>query len=211
MHRLDTPAFFSSRLPSGRLRISAVMAAFAFVLPFSCPQATAMEPLTPPVAAAAAAESQSMEVSSDAARSVVYRDGYAVTSRAGLASMAIAAGIAPAPRIPDGGAVVAFAMQYVGVIPYTTGASPAEGFMCDGLTQYVFAQFGVFLPREVRNQLASGTAVPFADARAGDLVVWVGEHVGIYDGAGGVVHSPSEGLYVSHQALWGSPVFVRLY
>ncbi|WP_084605920.1 C40 family peptidase [Agreia bicolorata] len=116
---------------------------------------------------------------------------------------------------PQGGysgeAVVAYAEQFVGVVPYGWGADPNDSFGCDGLTQYVYGQFGISLPRGVDHQAALATRITQDEAVAGDLVVWPGEHIGIYDGAGGVIHSPDFGRYVEHaHSLWGSPVFYRL-
>ena len=111
----------------------------------------------------------------------------------------------------SGAAVVAYAEQFVGVVPYGWGADPSDSFGCDGLTQYVFGKFGISLPRGVDHQAALATQISRSDAQAGDLVVWPGEHIGIYDGAGGIIHSPDFGRYVEHaHSLWGSPVFYRL-
>ncbi|KQO06668.1 hypothetical protein ASF06_16685 [Agreia sp. Leaf244] len=124
---------------------------------------------------------------------------------------------APAPSAPvvnppqsyNGDAVVAYAEQFVGVVPYGWGADPSDSFGCDGLTQYVYKQFGINLPRYVPTQAAQGIRISSADARAGDAVVWSG-HIGIYDGHGGVIHSPDWGRYVTHaSSLWGSYYFVR--
>jgi cell wall-associated NlpC family hydrolase len=124
---------------------------------------------------------------------------------------------APAPSAPvvnppqgyDGNAVVAYAEQFVGVVPYGYGADPSDSFGCDGLTQYVYKQFGISLPRYVPTQAAQGIRISSSDARAGDAVVWSG-HIGIYDGHGGVIHSPDWGRYVTHaSSLWGSYYFVR--
>jgi cell wall-associated NlpC family hydrolase len=124
---------------------------------------------------------------------------------------------APTPSAPvvnppqgyDGNAVVAYAEQFVGVVPYGWGADPSDSFGCDGLTQYVYKQFGINLPRYVPTQAAQGIRISSSDARAGDAVVWSG-HIGIYDGHGGVIHSPDWGRYVTHaSSLWGSYYFVR--
>ena len=116
----------------------------------------------------------------------------------------------PPARTRSGEAIAEYARQYVGIVPYSDGASPAAGFECDGLTQWVYAAFGVALPRGVNEQAALGTTVSPADARAGDLVVYPGEHIGIYDGHGGIIDSPDWGRFVSHRAVWGHPVFVRI-
>ncbi|MFB2581797.1 C40 family peptidase [Herbiconiux sp. P15] len=128
---------------------------------------------------------------------------------------------APAPPAPvnvsppaqsySGQAVVDYAEQFVGVVPYGYGADPNDSFGCDGLTQYVYGQFGIQLPRLVSRQAAMGVRVSAQDAQPGDLVVWPGSHIGIYDGHGGVIHSPDWGRYVTHaNGLWGSYYFVRL-
>ena len=104
---------------------------------------------------------------------------------------------------------MAFAEQFVGVVPYGWGADPSDSFGCDGLTQYVYKHFGRNLPRYVPTQAAQGIRISSSDARAGDAVVWSG-HIGIYDGHGGVIHSPDWGRYVTHAtSLWGSYYFVR--
>jgi cell wall-associated NlpC family hydrolase len=119
--------------------------------------------------------------------------------------------ITPPAQTISGDAVVAFAEQFVGVVPYGYGADPSDSFGCDGLTQYVYKQFGIYLPRLVSNQAAAGVRVSPQDAAAGDLVIWPGAHVGIYDGHGGVIHSPDWGRYVTHNpGLWGSYYFVRV-
>ncbi|RFA09940.1 hypothetical protein B7R54_12570 [Subtercola boreus] len=124
---------------------------------------------------------------------------------------------APAPIIDspgqpfDGNAVVAYAQQYVGVVPYGWGANPNDSFGCDGLTQWVYGHFGIKLPRLVSAQTAMGVRVSSSQVRAGDLVVWPNAHVGIYDGHGGVIHSPDWGRYVTHNpGLWGSYIFIRI-
>lgn len=116
----------------------------------------------------------------------------------------------PPAQTYSGQAVVAFAMQFVGVVPYGSGNSPTTSFSCDGFTQYVFGNFGISLPRIVSNQVALGVRISAADALPGDLVWWPGEHIGIYAGGGMSVDSPRAGRYVEYRPLWGNPVFVRL-
>ncbi|WP_374947420.1 C40 family peptidase [Agreia sp.] len=141
----------------------------------------------------------------------------ASTAAASAASAASAAAptagtfaVNPPSGAYSGQAVVDYAEQFVGVVPYSAGATPEAGFGCDGLTQYVFGQFGIYLPRIVGNQAAMGIRVSPEDAQPGDLVVWPMYHVGIYDGAGGVIDSPDWGRFVEHRALWGSYYFVRI-
>ncbi|CAD6007059.1 NlpC/P60 family protein [Agreia sp. COWG] len=163
---------------------------------------------TDPAALKAAAEAQA------AAAAQAAEDAEASTRLASSSSSSTTS-TAKTFAAPQGGysgeAVVAYAEQFVGVVPYGWGADPNDSFGCDGLTQYVFGQFGISLPRGVDKQAALATRISQSEAVAGDLVVWPGEHIGIYDGAGGIVHSPDFGRYVEHaHSLWGSPVFYRL-
>lgn len=121
--------------------------------------------------------------------------------------------VSDAPSAPyDGNAVVAYAEQYVGLVPYGWGERPDDSFGCTGLTKWVYSHFGIEgLSRLVSGQTAAGVRVSSSDAQAGDLVVWPNEHIGIYDGDGGVIHSPDWGRYVEHRHnLWGSYIFIRL-
>ncbi|MCS5718365.1 NlpC/P60 family protein [Herbiconiux sp. CPCC 205763] len=110
----------------------------------------------------------------------------------------------------SGAAIVAFAEQFVGVVPYGSGASPDTSFGCDGLTQYVFGAFGIYLPRTVSNQAAMGIPIAPEDAQAGDLMVYPIGHIGIYAGDGTMIDSPDWGRYVEHRPVWGSYYFVRI-
>jgi peptidoglycan DL-endopeptidase CwlO len=119
--------------------------------------------------------------------------------------------INPPNQAYSGAAVLAYAAQFVGVVPYGTGNTPSTSFSCDGYTQYVFAGFGISLPRTADRQAALGVRIAKADAVAGDLVWWPGQHIGIYDGAGGMYNSPDYPRFVEHASgLWGNPVFIRL-
>lgn len=80
--------------------------------------------------------------------------------------------------------------------PYRNGGSDPRGFDCSGFTQYVFAQAGVSLPRDTREQFQRGTQVDAGQQQPGDLIFFhtVGDtvsHVGIALGDGRFVHAPS--------------------
>ena len=165
-----------------------------------------------------------------AGASAVTHDHYAVAAKA--RSSVIATTVAPArttltgfaasntnrlgtvtapAQLHSGAAVLQYASQFVGVVPYGTGNSPTTSFSCDGFTQYVFAGFGIALPRGADHQAELGVRIAKGDAVAGDLLWWPGQHIGIYDGAGGMYNSPTWGRYVEHAAeLWGNPVYIRL-
>src|SRR5258707_8342730 len=60
---------------------------------------------------------------------------------------------AEAPAVADSDQplpLVATAIGFQGT-PYRSGGSDPTGFDCSGFTQYVFAQHGVALPRDVRD------------------------------------------------------------
>jgi cell wall-associated NlpC family hydrolase len=165
---------------------------------------------------------QAAAVVSTAALIVPSRDGYSVTKPPPVVIVA-AVGEAPVanhysgvtvnPPAPSysGAAILQYAAQFVGVVPYGIGNSPETSFSCDGFTQYVFAGFGISLPRGADHQARLGVSISKADAVAGDLVYWPGQHIGIYDGSGGMYNSPRPGRYVEHVgSLWGSPLFIRL-
>ncbi|RFA13756.1 hypothetical protein B7R22_11725 [Subtercola boreus] len=165
-------------------------------------------------AAAAAAKAAALQVATVASTSVTSKastssQSTSVTSKASTSSQSGLV-VNPPSGPYSGEAVVAFAQQFVGVVPYGAGASPDTSFGCDGLTQYVFGQFGIKLPRTVSNQAAMGTRISAADAQAGDLMVYPIGHIGIYAGDGTMIDSPDWGRYVEHRPVWGSYYFVRL-
>jgi len=92
-------------------------------------------------------------------------------------------------------AVVGTALALRGT-PYRNGGSDPNGFDCSGFTQYVFSQYGIALPRDVRAQYQIGRPVQPADLTVGDLVFFVTtdpgvSHVAIVVGGDQFVHAPS--------------------
>jgi cell wall-associated NlpC family hydrolase len=80
--------------------------------------------------------------------------------------------------------------------PYRNGGSDPAGFDCSGFVQWVYAQQGVALPREVRQQYRVGQEIDSGGIKAGDLVFFEtvspgASHVGIALGGGEFVHAPS--------------------
>jgi cell wall-associated NlpC family hydrolase len=81
--------------------------------------------------------------------------------------------------------------------PYRNGGSqPSEGFDCSGFVQWVFAQHGTTLPRDVKQQFDEGSKIDADDVKAGDLVFFEtvsrgASHVGIAIGGDEFVHAPS--------------------
>ena len=73
--------------------------------------------------------------------------------------------------------------------PYVWGAEGPREFDCSGLTQYVYGEYGIELPRRAINQSQVGDRV--GRLQRGDLVFFstdpggsVVTHVGIYEGRG---------------------------
>jgi cell wall-associated NlpC family hydrolase len=113
------------------------------------------------------------------------------------------------PASANGSAIVSIAMRYVGV-PYVSGGSSPSGFDCSGLTQYVYAQVGINLPRTSSAQRYAGTVVSASAAKPGDLI-WTPGHVAIYAGNGMQIDAPKPGDVVKYRAIWQSnPTFIRV-
>jgi cell wall-associated NlpC family hydrolase len=92
-------------------------------------------------------------------------------------------------------AVISLALSLQGT-PYRNGGSDPSGFDCSGFVQWVFAQQGLALPREVRQQYLVGSEIESDEVRPGDLVFFEtvssgASHVGIALGGGEFVHAPS--------------------
>lgn len=104
----------------------------------------------------------------------------------------------PPPESPasfDRDALIRTALGFRGV-PYRDGGSDPSGFDCSGFVQYVFAQHGVGLPREVREQFLLGEEIELRRVRPGDLVFFTtvtrgASHVGMAISGDEFVHAPS--------------------
>lgn len=91
--------------------------------------------------------------------------------------------------------IVTTAMMYRGV-PYRNGGSDPAGFDCSGFVQWVFAQNGVRLPREVREQYGAGAQIGLREVKPGDLLFFEtvsrgASHVGVAIGGDEFIHAPS--------------------
>lgn len=96
-------------------------------------------------------------------------------------------------------AIVAYASNFLGT-PYKWGANGPNYFDCSGYTKYIFAHFGINIPRVSRDQAKGGVYVPKSQLKPGDLVFYAynngkGDihHVGMYIGNGMYIHAPRTG------------------
>ncbi|MCH5188675.1 MAG: C40 family peptidase [Oscillospiraceae bacterium] len=117
--------------------------------------------------------------------------------------------------------IIATAKSFLGR-PYSYGASGPNAFDCSGFTSYVFAAYGISLPRSSAAQSTVGVTVSRSELQPGDLVFFATgssgkvSHVGIYIGNGDIIHAATgQGKvvinnfsmnYYSSRFLWGKRV-----
>ena len=109
----------------------------------------------------------------------------------------------PAP--PGAALIIDTALQLRGA-PYRNGGSTPQGFDCSGFTQWVFAQHGLRLPREVRDQFTAGQSIDSRALQPGDLLFFAttgsgASHVAIALGGDRFVHAPSSNGVVRVEQL----------
>jgi cell wall-associated NlpC family hydrolase len=117
---------------------------------------------------------------------------------------------AEAPRLSRGSSgapassnsIIAYASTFQGV-PYVYGGNGPSSFDCAGFTCYVFAHFGISLPRVASDQQNVGIYVSTDQLQPGDLVFFgsPAHHVGIYVGDGCMIHAPHTGDVVKISPL----------
>lgn len=91
--------------------------------------------------------------------------------------------------------------------PYVWGATGPNSFDCSGLTQFVWRQAGVSIPRVAADQYAWTIPVPLSQLLPGDLVFYGLtdiHHVGIYIGNGLMINAPHTGTVVQVSSIWWS-------
>lgn len=92
-------------------------------------------------------------------------------------------------------AIVARAMQFVGVLPYVYGGtSLTSGTDCSGFVYSIYREFGIAVPRDSRSQAKASASIDRGSLVPGDLVFYANSkgrinHVGIYIGGNKIVHN----------------------
>ncbi|MFD1673208.1 NlpC/P60 family protein [Alicyclobacillus fodiniaquatilis] len=95
----------------------------------------------------------------------------------------------------QGQVIVQYAEQFRGT-PYVWAGTSPSGFDCSGFVQYVFAHFGISLPRTSYDQYTVGSAVSESNLAPGDVVFFDTDgsgasHDGIYVGNGQFINAAS--------------------
>ena len=106
-----------------------------------------------------------------------------------------------------GSEIIAYAANFVGT-PYRSGGSSPAGFDCSGFVSYVYAHFGISLPRSSGAYWGVGTRV--SSPKAGDIIVTSG-HVALYAGSNLQIDAPVPGKTIQFRAIWqNNPTYVRV-
>ena len=104
------------------------------------------------------------------------------------------AGSVPVRTTIHGPEIVQTAKRYLGV-RYQWGGNTPRAFDCSGYIRWVYAEYGIELPRTAREQAGVGIAPYPGDLRAGDLLFFYGgqgaQHIAIYVGGDTIIHASS--------------------
>lgn len=118
-------------------------------------------------------------------------------------------GGAPVPASAN--SIIQYASQFVGT-PYVYGGSAPGGFDCSGFVQYVYAHFGVSLPRTTYGQVNCGSTV--SSLQPGDLLFFGSPsapyHVAMYAGDGYMIEAPRTGENVHIVPVRGYSIAKRV-
>lgn len=115
------------------------------------------------------------------------------------------------------GAVVNYAMQYLGNRYVHGGQSLASGTDCSGFTCYVYKEFGYSLSRTPQGQYTSaGREIDMSEIEPGDVICYSSNgstctHVGLYIGNGQIIHAANsrKGVIISNYDYDGIILGVR--
>ncbi|RIJ76349.1 NlpC/P60 family protein [Nakamurella silvestris] len=109
-----------------------------------------------------------------------------------------------AHKAPDTAAAIAVAAALSAEgLPYVWGAVGPDTFDCSGLMMWAWAKAGINIPRTSSEQYGL-PEVPLDQLQPGDLVTYYSPvtHVGMYIGAGLVIHASTEGVPIKVADLY---------
>lgn len=118
--------------------------------------------------------------------------------------------------------LINFAETLIGIKYKYGGESIKGGFDCSGLVNYVFAHFGIPVPRVSVNFTNVGREIPIKDCRPGDLILFTGSnansgvvgHLGIVtsnkNGDLKFIHASESGVIISGMNSYFIPRFVKV-
>lgn len=140
----------------------------------------------------------------DAAPLPIGKSGARVAHKSGAVAHRASIRMHQQRLLARGRRIVQIANHMLG-IPYRYGgSSPAGGFDCSGLVQYVYSRIGISVPRVTYQQWGAGTHVSRSALRPGDLVFFHSRgHVGIYLGRDRFIHAPHTGTVVRIDSMNG--------
>ncbi len=106
--------------------------------------------------------------------------------------------------------VIAYAKQFVGNRYVWGGTDPHTGADCSGYLQYVFAHFGIRLPRTSYEQRTAGKRVSYSNMKPGDIICYSG-HVAMYIGNNQIIHARNEraGIGITTNPRYRTIVTIR--
>ena len=100
---------------------------------------------------------------------------------------------------PTGTQIVREAKRFLGV-PYLWGGISPAGFDCSGLVRTVLGRFGIYVPRDTKDQITIGVEIKRDAVRTGDLLFFK-RHVGFSIGRDRIIHSSVGGSGVRINSL----------
>jgi len=110
----------------------------------------------------------------------------------------------------DGSSIIKAGEQYIG-LEYLWGGMSAFGYDCSGFTYAMHKANGYQISRDTSDQAAHGKEIPLDELKPGDLLFFAHEegkgnihHVGIFNGDGKMLHSPSTGKGIEIIRLAGT-------
>ena len=109
-----------------------------------------------------------------------------------------------------GQTIVNWALQWVGVTPYVwQGTSLTTGTDDAGFIRLVYENFGISFPSDSASFLSLGQAVPYSEAKPGDIICYDG-HAALYVGHNRILYVDSvSGLKLGYDATYRPILTVR--